>query len=134
MAALAGSSCFAASLDDESLPVAYCAYTPCFRSEAGSYGQDVRGLIRQHQFNKVELVRFAHPDHSYDELEARSDAFHTVREDLVAGRLTLADARFELEDARAASDEALRELLGDERFMLLDERLWGARDAGRGRP
>jgi seryl-tRNA synthetase len=49
--------------------VKLCAYTPCFRSEAGSYGRDVRGIIRQHQFQKVELVKFAHPDHSYDELE-----------------------------------------------------------------
>ncbi len=52
------------------LPLKYCAYTACFRSEAGSYGKDTRGLIRQHQFNKVELVKFAHPDKSYDELES----------------------------------------------------------------
>ncbi len=51
------------------LPVAYTAYTPCFRSEAGSYGKDVRGLIRQHQFDKVELVRFAEPEHAEAELE-----------------------------------------------------------------
>ena len=51
------------------LPLAYTAFTPCFRSEAGSYGKDTKGLIRQHQFNKVELVRFSHPDSSYDELE-----------------------------------------------------------------
>jgi seryl-tRNA synthetase len=57
-------------LEAERLPIAYCAYTPCFRSEAGSYGKDVRGLIRQHQFDKVELVRFAHPDDSYAQLEA----------------------------------------------------------------
>lgn len=56
-------------LDEERLPVSYTAYTPCFRSEAGSYGKDVKGLIRQHQFDKVELVKFAHPDASYDELE-----------------------------------------------------------------
>jgi len=56
-------------LDEESLPVKYTAYTPCFRREAGSYGKDTRGLIRQHQFDKVELVKFAHPDSSYDELE-----------------------------------------------------------------
>ena len=58
------------ALDFEDLPVKFVAYTPCFRSEAGSYGKDVRGLIRQHQFNKVELVKFAAPDKSYDELEA----------------------------------------------------------------
>jgi len=57
-------------LDPGTLPLAYCAYTPCFRSEAGSYGKDVRGLIRQHQFNKVELVRFSEPEKSYEALEA----------------------------------------------------------------
>jgi seryl-tRNA synthetase len=56
-------------LPEESLPVLYTAYTPCFRREAGSYGKDTRGLIRQHQFNKVELVKFAKPEGSYDELE-----------------------------------------------------------------
>src|SRR5262245_35822779 len=56
-------------LDHEELPIKYVAYTPCFRSEAGSYGKDVRGLIRQHQFNKVEMVKFAEPETSYDELE-----------------------------------------------------------------
>ena len=56
-------------LPEEKLPVLYTAYTPCFRREAGSYGKDTRGLIRQHQFNKVELVKFARPDTSYDELE-----------------------------------------------------------------
>lgn len=56
-------------LDESELPIAYCAYTPCFRSEAGSYGKDTRGLIRQHQFDKVELVRFTTPDSSWDELE-----------------------------------------------------------------
>jgi seryl-tRNA synthetase len=56
-------------LPAEDLPLYYTAYTPCFRSEAGSYGKDVRGLIRQHQFNKVELVKFCLPENSYDELE-----------------------------------------------------------------
>jgi seryl-tRNA synthetase len=56
-------------LDGRRLPLNYTAYTPCFRSEAGSYGADVRGLIRQHQFDKVELVKFATPETSYDELE-----------------------------------------------------------------
>ena len=56
-------------LDESQLPVRYVAYTPCFRAEAGSYGQDVRGLIRQHQFNKVELVQLAHPDQSFEALE-----------------------------------------------------------------
>src|SRR5688500_7876121 len=56
-------------LDGRSLPIRYTAYTPCFRSEAGSYGADVRGLIRQHQFDKVELMAFTTPEQSYDELE-----------------------------------------------------------------
>ncbi len=56
-------------LKAEQLPISMTAYTPCFRSEAGSYGKDVRGLIRQHQFNKVELVKFVKPETSYDELE-----------------------------------------------------------------
>lgn len=58
-----------ATLSEADLPVAICAFTPCFRSEAGSYGKDTRGMIRQHQFDKVELVRFVHPDSSFDELE-----------------------------------------------------------------
>jgi len=57
-------------LPEEILPLYYTAYTPCFRSEAGSYGKDVRGIIRQHQFNKVELVKFVTPETSYDELES----------------------------------------------------------------
>ena len=56
-------------LAEEDLPIYYTAYTPCFRSEAGSYGKDVRGLIRQHQFDKVELVKFTTPETSYEELE-----------------------------------------------------------------
>jgi seryl-tRNA synthetase len=57
------------TLDAARLPVSLCAYTPCFRSEAGSYGRDVRGIIRQHQFQKVELVKFTQPEDSYGELE-----------------------------------------------------------------
>lgn len=56
-------------LDGSKLPIKYCAYTACFRAEAGSAGRDTRGLIRQHQFNKVELVKFVRPENSYDELE-----------------------------------------------------------------
>ena len=65
-------------LEEDSLPRRYCAYTPCFRAEAGSYGRDVRGLIRQHQFDKVELVHFATPDTSYAELEVLTKAAETV--------------------------------------------------------
>ncbi|MDD4692515.1 MAG: serine--tRNA ligase [Eubacterium aggregans] len=57
-------------LDAGDLPIKFTAYTPCFREEAGSAGRDTRGLIRNHQFDKVEMVKFAHPDHSYDELES----------------------------------------------------------------
>ena len=57
-------------LNEEDLPIYYTAYTPCFRSEAGSHGKDTRGLIRQHQFNKVELVKFTTPENSYNELES----------------------------------------------------------------
>ncbi|MGC1307569.1 MAG: serine--tRNA ligase [Phormidesmis sp.] len=56
-------------LNAEQLPINYCAYTPCFRREAGSYGRDTRGLIRLHQFNKVEMYKFVHPDTSFNELE-----------------------------------------------------------------
>jgi seryl-tRNA synthetase len=57
------------TLDGGRLPICLTAYTPCFRSEAGSYGKDVRGILRQHQFQKVELVKFARPEDSYEELE-----------------------------------------------------------------
>ncbi|MBK9167767.1 MAG: serine--tRNA ligase [Bryobacterales bacterium] len=57
------------TLEGSNLPLRLCAYTPCFRSEAGSYGRDVRGIIRQHQFQKVELVKFTRPEQSYEELE-----------------------------------------------------------------
>ncbi len=65
-------------LDGRLLPLRYTAYTPCFRSEAGSYGTDVRGLIRQHQFDKVELVKFAHPEQSHDELESLTRNAETI--------------------------------------------------------
>ena len=67
-------------LDGRQFPLKYCAYTPCFRSEAGSYGADVRGLIRQHQFDKVELVKFSAPERSYEELEGLT---HDAEEVLV---------------------------------------------------
>lgn len=56
-------------LDEKNLPIKHCAFSPCFRAEAGSYGRDTRGIIRQHQFHKVELVKFAHPENSFEELE-----------------------------------------------------------------
>jgi seryl-tRNA synthetase len=69
-------------LDGRLLPLKYVAYTPCFRSEAGSYGADVRGLIRQHQFDKVELVKFATPEQSHDELEQLTRNAETILERL----------------------------------------------------
>jgi seryl-tRNA synthetase len=67
-------------LSENDLPLRYVAYTPCFRREAGSYGKDVRGLNRVHQFDKVELVKFVHPATSYDELESlRQDAEHLLQ-------------------------------------------------------
>jgi seryl-tRNA synthetase len=57
-------------IDEAQLPIKIAAFTPCFRREAGAYGKDIRGLIRQHQFDKVELVKFTHPERSYDELES----------------------------------------------------------------
>jgi seryl-tRNA synthetase len=70
------------TLDGEALPIRYCAFTPCFRSEAGSYGRDVRGIIRQHQFQKVELVNFTRPDQSYTELERLTESAEHVLERL----------------------------------------------------
>ncbi len=68
------------TLDSDDLPISLCAYTPCFRSEAGSYGRDVRGIIRQHQFQKVELVKFTRPEQSYEELEKLTrDAEHVLQ-------------------------------------------------------
>ena len=66
------------TLESARLPISLTAYTPCFRSEAGSYGKDVRGIIRQHQFQKVELVKFARPDQSYEELEKLTNNAETV--------------------------------------------------------
>jgi seryl-tRNA synthetase len=60
-------------LPEEVLPIRYTAYTPCFRAEAGAHGRDTRGMIRQHQFDKVELVKFTHPGSSYEELETLTD-------------------------------------------------------------
>ena len=65
-------------LDGRDLPLRYTAYTPCFRSEAGSYGKDVRGIFRQHQFDKVELVKLTRPEESYDELESLTANAETV--------------------------------------------------------
>jgi seryl-tRNA synthetase len=69
-------------LDAERLPIKYVSYTPCFRSEAGSYGKDTRGMIRQHQFNKVELVKFTKPEESWEELEKLTHDAETILQKL----------------------------------------------------
>ena len=69
-------------LSIEQLPTKFVCHTPCFRSEAGSYGRDTRGMIRQHQFDKVELVQFAHPDNSYDQLEELTGHAESILIDL----------------------------------------------------
>jgi seryl-tRNA synthetase len=70
------------TLDEDSLPLRYCAFTPCFRAEAGSHGRDVRGLIRQHQFHKVELVQLAHPERSRDQLAELTGHAEAVLQEL----------------------------------------------------
>lgn len=70
------------TLDEDELPKYYTAYTPCFRAEAGSYGRDTRGLVRQHQFNKVELVKIVKPETSYDELESLLLNAETILQEL----------------------------------------------------
>ncbi len=78
------------TLDSDSLPISLCAYTPCFRSEAGSYGRDVRGIIRQHQFQKVELVKFTRPDQSNEEHEKLTRDAEQVLEKLGLSYRTVA--------------------------------------------
>jgi seryl-tRNA synthetase len=77
-------------LNEKDLPIYYTAYTPCFRREAGSYGKDVRGLIRQHQFNKVELVKFVKPEDSFDELESLTNDAEEVLQNLELPYRTIA--------------------------------------------
>ncbi len=69
-------------IPEEKLPIYFTAYTPCFRAEAGSYGKDTKGLIRQHQFDKVELVKFVHPETSYDELEKLTNDAEKILQEL----------------------------------------------------
>ena len=83
-------------LDGARLPIKMAAYTPCFRSEAGSYGKDTRGLIRQHQFDKVELVKITRPEESYDELESLTHDAEVVLEELGLAYRTVALATGDL--------------------------------------
>jgi seryl-tRNA synthetase len=79
------------TLDGAALPMRYCAFTPCFRAEAGSYGKDVRGLVRLHQFHKIELVQFTTPETSWDQLEELTGHAESVLQglDLAYRRVTL---------------------------------------------
>ncbi|MGH9893092.1 MAG: serine--tRNA ligase, partial [bacterium] len=70
------------TLEPDELPLKFCAWTPCFRSEAGSYGKETRGIVRQHQFQKVELVKLARPEQSYDELESLTRDAETILQKL----------------------------------------------------
>ncbi|OGL59020.1 MAG: serine--tRNA ligase [Candidatus Tectomicrobia bacterium RIFCSPLOWO2_12_FULL_69_37] len=106
-------------LDGAELPLKYAAYTPCFRSEAGSYGQDTRGIIRVHQFNKVELVKFARPETSYAELESLTRDAEAVLQRLglpyrvsalCAGDLGFASAKTYDLEVWLPSQEAYREI------------------------
>ena len=104
-------------LAPEALPVLLCGYTPCFRREAGSYGKDVRGLNRLHQFDKVELVRFVRPDESYDHLEALlADAERAVEAlELPYRRLTLASGDLGVTQAKTYDLEVWS--AGQERWL-----------------
>ena len=73
-------------LTEDALPLSYVAYTPCFRREAGAYGKKIQGIIRQHQFNKVELVKFTTPQTSYEELEKLTSEAEEVLKSLRAAR------------------------------------------------
>ena len=95
-------------LGEEQLPICMTAYTPCFRKEAGSYGRDTRGLIRQHQFNKVEMVKYATPETSYDELEKLTDNAEEIlrRLELPYRKITLATGDMSFTSAKTYDLEA----------------------------
>jgi len=123
-------------LDAGELPIAYCAYTPCWRAEAGAAGKDTRGLIRQHQFNKVELVRFALPEISFDELETltshaeevlrRLDIPYRVTE-LCSGDLGFSAAKTYDLDAWMPGQDTYREIASCSNFTDYQARRAGIR-------
>ena len=132
-------------LEAVDLPLKYTAYTPCFRSEAGSYGQDTRGLIRQHQFNKVELVKFSRPESSYGELESlTADAervlqllgLHYRVVSLCAGDLGFAAAKTYDLEVWLPSQNAYREISSCSNFGDFQARRAGirCRPAGGAKP
>ena len=118
-------------LDASQLPMKWVAYTPCFRSEAGSYGKDTRGVIRQHQFEKVELVKYSLPENSYDELEGLTRNAETILQRLgihyrvVA--LSTGDIGFQqCQDLRHRAVAALAKCLPRDLFMFELRSLPGA--------
>ncbi|MEW6684223.1 MAG: serine--tRNA ligase [Nitrospirota bacterium] len=123
-------------LPDSALPMAYAAYTPCFRREAGSYGKDVRGLIRQHQFNKVELVMLTTPEQSYDALERlthHAEAILTALElpyrvvALCGGDLGFAAAKTYDLEVWLPSEQTYREISSCSNFEAFQARRIGIR-------
>ncbi len=132
-------------LDGRELPLKYTAYTPCFRSEAGSYGPDTRGLIRQHQFNKVELVKFSAPETSYEELESltrnaeeilRRLGLHYRVVTLCAGDLGFSAAKTYDIEVWVPSQDTFREISSCSNFEDFQARRAGIRfrPEGKGKP
>ena len=132
-------------LEEAQLPLSYCAFTPCFRSEAGSYGQDTKGMIRQHQFHKVELVKFSHPDSSFEELEKlTSDAeeilkglgLHFRRVTLCAGDMSFSSAKTYDLEVWLPSQGKFREISSCSNFGDFQARRAGIRfrPSGGGKP
>ncbi|MCX5852954.1 MAG: serine--tRNA ligase [Deltaproteobacteria bacterium] len=123
-------------LEEAALPIHYVAYTPCFRAEAGSYGKDTRGLIRQHQFNKVEMVKFTKPESSYDELEAltlnaeevlRRLGIHYRTVTLCTGDLGFSSAKTYDVEAWMPGQDAYREISSCSNFEDFQARRAGIR-------
>ncbi|MBN2179453.1 MAG: serine--tRNA ligase [Deltaproteobacteria bacterium] len=123
-------------LDEHDLPIHYVSYTPCFRAEAGSYGKDTRGLIRQHQFNKVEMVKFSKPETSYEELESltlnaeevlKRLGIHYRVVNLCSGDLGFSSAKTYDLEAWMAGQDAYREISSCSNFEDFQARRAGIR-------
>jgi seryl-tRNA synthetase len=123
-------------LDEKDLPVSYVAYSACFRAEAGSYGKDTRGLIRQHQFNKVEMVKFTRPEESYDELEKLTGnaeevlkrlGIHFRTVNLCTGDLGFSSAKTYDLEAWMPGQDAYREISSCSNFEAFQARRAGIR-------
>ncbi|MGH9580443.1 MAG: serine--tRNA ligase, partial [Terriglobales bacterium] len=132
-------------LEASRLPLSLAAYTPCFRSEAGSYGKDVRGIIRQHQFQKVELVKFSRPETSYDELEKLTRDAESVLErlglhyrvvSLCTGDLGFAAAKTYDLEVWLAGQKVFREISSCSNFEAFQARRANIRSKpeGKGKP